>query len=151
MLPAIGKGGVTMAVVMFVLKHDAQGRTKSVGAARTATVFAKLVQDARTTRLCAQRVGKVTLEKALAAKDAELRSVRAQNEALTQCVFRQAAKFAAARAAHDAQLEEFHYVLEHFTKLSTVKPVMLRMGSQRSGLRFSADAGAMVVGAAGFG
>ena len=28
-LPAIGKGGVTMAVVMFVLKHDAQGRTKS--------------------------------------------------------------------------------------------------------------------------
>lgn len=108
-------------------------------------VFAKLVQDARTTRLNAQPVGKVTLEKALAAKDAELRSLRAQNEALTQCVFRQAAKFAAARAAHDAQLEEFHYVLDHFTKLSTLKPVKLRMGSQRSPLRYPADAGAMVV------
>ena len=32
MLPAIGKGGVTMAVVKFVLKHDAQGRTKSPNA-----------------------------------------------------------------------------------------------------------------------
>ena len=57
----------------------------------------------------------------------------AQNAALSKCLFRQSAKLAAARAAHAAQVEAHGAQVEQF---------------HYSPLRFSEDAGAMVVRAA---